>query len=251
MTKDTLSDYPISLYVAKYWVHHLQLCNGSDQEALLPSTMRLLEDGSSQYAALYQLRPLPLYMTRVWDEPISPALCMCSELGYTEGVHSLLIEHNASVDLVDKDGWTALHLASSEGHHDIAALLIEHNASVDLVEKDGRTALHLALSKGHRDIAALLIEHNASVDLVSKNGWTALHLASSKGHCDITGLLIEHNASVDLVNKNGWTALHLASRNGHLEIMMLLLEHKHLLTCASLGKPAGKHQNTNAHLPSK
>jgi hypothetical protein len=127
MTKDTLSDYPISLYAAKYWFHHLQSCDDRDQEALLPSTMCLLEDGSSQQAALSRLHNFNQYWTQSWDEPISPAVCMCAEMGYTEGVRSLLIKHNASVNLVGKYGQTALHLASSNGHPHIARLLIEHN----------------------------------------------------------------------------------------------------------------------------
>jgi hypothetical protein len=133
MTKDTLPDYPISVYAAKYWFYHLRLCNDQDQEDLLPSTMYLLEDGSSQHAALYQLRSHQVYKTCVWDELISPAVCMCSEMGYTEGVHFLILEYHASVDLVNRYGMTALHLALSNGHPDIARLLIEHNASVDLV----------------------------------------------------------------------------------------------------------------------
>ncbi|KAJ7436875.1 hypothetical protein B0H11DRAFT_635890 [Mycena galericulata] len=89
MTKDTLSDYPISLYTARYWLHHLQLCDDQDQEALLPLTMHLLEDGSSQHAALYNLHHFALYGTQAWGRPISP-LCMCSEIGYTEGMAGLL-----------------------------------------------------------------------------------------------------------------------------------------------------------------
>jgi hypothetical protein len=120
MTKATLPDYPISLYAAEYWFHHLRLCNDWDQKALLPSTMHLLEDGSSQHAALYRLCPIPRYRTCDWDEHISPALCMCSEIGYTEGVHFLLIERSTSVNQATKDGQTALHLALSNGHLDIA-----------------------------------------------------------------------------------------------------------------------------------
>jgi hypothetical protein len=119
MNEDTLPEYPMSLYAAEYWFHHLRLCDQPDQEALFPLTMVLLEDGSSQHAALYQLRPL-WYQTRVWEGPISPALCMCSEIGYTEGVHFLLIERSASVDQATEDRVTALHLASSNGHLNIA-----------------------------------------------------------------------------------------------------------------------------------
>jgi hypothetical protein len=86
-TKDALLDYPISSYAAKYWFHHLRLCDDQDQDALLPMTMRLLDDGSSQHAVLYKLGPFPWYKPHVWDGPISPAVCMCSEIGYTEGVY--------------------------------------------------------------------------------------------------------------------------------------------------------------------
>ncbi|KAJ7496262.1 hypothetical protein B0H11DRAFT_858116 [Mycena galericulata] len=225
MTKDTLPHYPMSLYAAKYWYDHLRLCDDPDQEALLPSTMRLLEEGSSQHVALYKLYQYNWSDTPVWDVPISPAMCMCSEMGYTDGVRTLLIEHNASVDLACKDGWTALHIASENGHLEIARLLIEHNASVDLACKDGWTALHLASENGHLEIARLLIEHTASVDPLTIDGWTALHFASRNGHLEIARLLIEHTASVDPLTIDGWTALHLASRNGHLEIVRLLIEH--------------------------
>ncbi|KAF7358498.1 HET-domain-containing protein [Mycena venus] len=224
MTGKTLLDYPISLYAAEYWFHHLQLCDSWDQEALLPSTMHLLEDGSSQYAALYQLRPLPWYMIRVWHGPISPAVCMCSKIGYTAGVQSLLIKHSTSVDQADKDGRAALHQASSEGHLDTAQLLIEHSASVDQPDKDGCTALHLASSKGHLNIVQLLIECNASVDQADKDGRAALHKASSQGYPNIVQLLLEHNTSVNQADKDGRTALHLASSKGHLDIMQLLTE---------------------------
>jgi ankyrin repeat protein len=225
LTEDTHPNYPISLYAAQYWFHHLHLCDYQDQKGLFPSTMRLMEDGSSQYIALYRLHHVGWYGTHLWDIPVSPAVCVCSQLGYIEGVRCLLIEWNASVNLVDKYGQTALHLALSNGHLNIARLLIERNASVNLVHKYGRTALHLASSKGHLDIARLLIEHNASVDLVNKYDQTALHLASSNCHLDIARLLIECNACVDLVDKDGQTELHLALSKGHLDIARLPIEH--------------------------
>ncbi|KAF7358495.1 P-loop containing nucleoside triphosphate hydrolase protein [Mycena venus] len=225
MTKKTFPDYPMSLYAAKYWVHHLQLCDNWDQEALLPSTMHLLEDGSSQYTALYQLYHFDPYQPwQSWGRLISP-LSLCSTMGYTAGVGSLLIKHNASVDQADEDGTTALHLASSQGHLDIVQLLIEHSASADQADKDGKTALHLALSWGHLDIVQLLIEHSASVDQADNYGTTLLHLASSKGYHDVGQLLIEHSTSVNQADKDGRTALHRASSMGHLNIVQLLMEH--------------------------
>ncbi|KAF7358512.1 HET-domain-containing protein [Mycena venus] len=245
MTKETLPHYPMSLYAAEYWFYHLQLCDNWDQETLLPSTMHLLEDGSSQYAALYQLRPLPWYMIHVWDEPISPAICMCSEIGYTAGVQSLLTKHSTSVNQADKDGWTALHRALSKGRLDIAQLLIECSTFVDQANKDGWITLHYALSKDHLDIAQLLIECSTSINQADKHGWTTLHLASSKGHLNIVQLLMKHSASVNQADKDGWTALHLASSGGHLNIAQLLIE------CSASVNQADKDGWTALHLASR
>jgi hypothetical protein len=197
ITQDTLSDYPFALYAAKYWLHHIQLCDDQNQDKLLPSILCLLEDESSQYSAFYQLHYFNFYGSWPQADPIPPSLCVCSEMGYIEGVRSLLIRQNASVDQATEDGRTALHLALENGHLDIARLLIEHNASVDQATKDGQTALHLASLGGHLNIVRLLIEHNASVSLATNNGWTARHLATNKGHSNIARLLLEHSASVD------------------------------------------------------
>ncbi|KAJ6582574.1 ankyrin repeat-containing domain protein [Mycena vulgaris] len=249
MTQDTLPDYPISLYAAKYWPHHPRLCDDRDQEALISSTMHLLEDGSSQHAALYQLRRFTPYRTQVWGRPIS-ALCMCSEMGYTEGVRFLLIKYSTAIDQTTKDGKTALHSAVRSGHLDVTQLLIEHSASVDQTTKDARlhsisqhglvasasasvdqaendgwTALHFAARSGRLSLGQLLIAHSASVDQAASNGCTALHFPSVGSHLDVAQLLIEHSAYVDQAENNGWTALHFATQSGRLNVAQLLIEH--------------------------
>ncbi|KAF7358499.1 HET-domain-containing protein [Mycena venus] len=243
MTKDTLQDYPISLYAANYWLYHLQLSVNQDKEALLPLTMCPLENGSSRYTALYHLYSFMPWYWQGWNRAILP-LCICSAMGYTAGVHSLLIEHSTFVDHAGQDGKTALHLASRWGHLAIVQLLIEHSASVSQVDKDGKTALHLALSWGHLDIAQLLIEHSTSVDQADKGGKTVLHLASSEGHLDIVQLLIKHCTSVDQADNDGTTALHLASKKGDLDIVQLLIKHS-----ASVNQ-ADKYGITALHLAS-
>jgi ankyrin repeat protein len=53
---------------------------------------------------------------------------MALEGGHLDIVQ-LLIEHNASINNPDKDGWTVLHQASLRGYFDMVQLLIEHHAS--------------------------------------------------------------------------------------------------------------------------
>jgi ankyrin repeat protein len=171
----------------------------------------------------------------------------------------LLLKNGAKIDLQNKKGQTALHLASQRGHLDFMELLLNRGAVVDVPDKDGFTPLHLAISKVERRAAELLLKHGANIDLQNNKRQTALHLALQHSHPNIIPLLLENGANVDaqdddnstplhqaisradvelsrvqllldrctkidLRNNKGQTALHLASQHGRLNIMRLLLE---------------------------
>ena len=140
----------------------------------------------------------------------------------------------ARISIKDKDGNTALILASKNGHTDIVKLLFQKGADLENQNKDGSTALMLASDNGHTEIVKILVEphiwNGASLNVQDKNGNTALILASKNGHTDIVELLLEKGAPpgcphLDMQqNKNGETALMLASDNGQTETVRLLVE---------------------------
>ncbi|KAF8217377.1 ankyrin repeat-containing domain protein [Mycena galopus ATCC 62051] len=274
MTDDTLPDYPISLYAAKYWFHHLQLCDDRGQKALLPSTMHLLEDGSSQYAAFCQL----------WGRAASP-LCMCSEMGYIEGVRYLLVEHNTSGDLATRYGGTALDIASEKGHLDIGMLLIEHkaavnwaNASIEGVkfllkcgadvnaigaslgqfqvsfilnwetDRHNNMPLHDVSAQGRTDVVQLLVESGADVNAISNNDRTALHQASINGHINVVKYLVKRGANINAIDKDRKTALHDASAEGHTDIVKFLVERGAYVNASRRHKTALHLASSNGHI---
>ncbi len=102
-------------------------------------------------------------------------------------------------------------------------LLLEHNADPNLQNKDGITALHLASLAGKKYIVERLLKHNGDPNLQTKNGETSLHWVSIIDKKEIVELLLEHNADPNLQNYNGNTALHLASQS-NTEIIKLLQE---------------------------
>ena len=64
-----------------------------------------------------------------------------------------------------RKGRTALHVASFEGHIEVASTLISKaSALLHQVDNDGRTALHLAAVNGHRDLLTILIGQGADID---------------------------------------------------------------------------------------
>ena len=56
----------------------------------------------------------------------------------------LLIELGAGVDVVQNEGWTALHAATLAGHTRVAQYLLDHGADLNAKTKYGQTAVGIA-----------------------------------------------------------------------------------------------------------
>jgi hypothetical protein len=83
------------------------------------------------------------------------------------------------LNLGDRDGQTALHLAASKGHYDVLDLLVGFGADVNAVSNDGRTPLHVAAAAGDDAIVALLVLKGANAAARDKEGKTPLDLATT------------------------------------------------------------------------
>lgn len=140
--------------------------------------------------------------------------------------HLHIIELFASKQVIDlneqKDGWSALMIASQCGWFKIAEFLLQHGTKVDLQNQFGSTSLMLASQEGHLNIVHLLIANGADIDKKNDDGVTSLVSASSKGHQSIVEILVEKGANVNIRGKNNETALISAIYNGHTGVVKLL-----------------------------
>ncbi|KAI4463924.1 ankyrin repeat and sterile alpha motif domain-containing protein 1 [Holotrichia oblita] len=143
----------------------------------------------------------------------------------TEDIVRLLLEHDASTNIVDTKGSTPLHLAAWSGNADIARLLLRGHSmcNVNLTNKDDETALHCAAQYGHTDVVKLLLEYSCDPLIRNKRGETALDLAAQYGRSVVEVLL---KAGVDVnIRTHAGTALHEAALCGKSEVVRTLLEH--------------------------
>jgi ankyrin repeat protein len=62
----------------------------------------------------------------------------------------------------DECGLTPLHLASQQGHLNLARFLVKHGANAAAQDERGSTPLHLASQQGHLNLARFLVKHGAS-----------------------------------------------------------------------------------------
>lgn len=109
------------------------------------------------------------------------------------------LETGMSVDaLRPSDGWSPLIAASFYKKTEIAKLLLEKDATVNLQDKYGKTALMQAAAMGAQDIVTMLLQYGADPNLQDHNGRTALMEAYSKNQAKIAEILKAAGADPNL-----------------------------------------------------
>jgi ankyrin repeat protein len=138
----------------------------------------------------------------------------------------LLISRGASLEALDNDRCTPLHVAAHKGRVFIIKLLIERGVHMDAVDDRQRTPLHVAAYARQNCTAQLLIENGAPLDVVDDNHYTPLHVAIRRGMESIADLLIKHDMALDVVagHRYSWTLLHCAASSGMDSIAKILIE---------------------------
>jgi glycerophosphodiester phosphodiesterase len=106
----------------------------------------------------------------------------------------LLVDAGVDINWQDEMGETALHVAARFGHAECARLLldgtVDQKVDVELVEKAfAWTPLHIASVDGHLQVAELLVAAGAEINKPDASGWTAREHAALRGHMDIAEFL--------------------------------------------------------------
>ena len=146
-------------------------------------------------------------------------------------VIKLLIDSGADTNVLDNDGYSAMHHASMTGRLEVIKLLYEvmGQGIFSLQNHTGSTPLTLASQSGHIDVARLCVEFGsqASIELTDNEGMTALLSAIQTrniNNYDVIKLLIDSGADTNVLDNDGYSAMHHASMTGRLEVIKLLYE---------------------------
>lgn len=105
-----------------------------------------------------------------------------------------VIDLGVDINFQDKDGFSALHIASMEGNKDAAEYLLKNGSNVLLKSDTGRTALHMAAAYDRSDLISILVNHGATVNINDSFGDTPTDLALSSNNIQIVKELIGYGA---------------------------------------------------------
>jgi ankyrin repeat protein len=133
-----------------------------------------------------------------------------------------LFGQGAPLDAIN--GWTALMIATIEGHVEVVRALLERGAQVSARNNKGWTALRFAVSMDETEILQMLLDAGADANIADHEGTTALMQAAGENSRESLKMLLDAGADPHIKDHNQQTALRIAQQQGHTEIIKLLTE---------------------------
>ena len=174
------------------------------------------------------------------SQPGNRTPMMEAVVAYKKGHVKVLLEHEASVNLLDNDGWSAVHSAAELGNTDILKFFGSSRLSESMHSKWLRrysvvagehkllscspSLLHMASS--YLDTLDYILQNipTIGIDCRDDNGQTVLHLAAFEGAIDSVQNLLAKGADVHAATLDGKLALHLAALQSPATIAAILLD---------------------------
>ena len=135
----------------------------------------------------------------------------------------------AALDKRNNYGWTALMMASRNGHPMVAATLLQQRqADINARNRMGASALTLAARGGHIQIVRQLIEAGSDLSCSGNSHeceFTPLLAAAQHGHDAVLRFILDRGCDVNYrTPSSGLSALMLAALNGHMKTAQILVE---------------------------
>lgn len=134
------------------------------------------------------------------------------------------LDAGVPIDLLDKDGLTAMHWACARPDNAMFELLLELGMPVDARSDEGTTALMQIAQGGQVDKAEFVLDRGGDVNAMDARGFAALHRCAEAGDLAMVRLFLNRGANPD-IEANGHTARRIAESREHADVVALIDEH--------------------------
>ncbi|XP_053568721.1 NF-kappa-B inhibitor epsilon, partial [Bombina bombina] len=165
------------------------------------------------HIALYFTSLLPKEILDIQNDLYQTALHLAVYLNQVKVVQALVWK-GANLELQDRRGDTALHVACENQYLDCARSLLQGPngpQNLQLQNWKGRTCLHIATLARDKSLISLLLQSGAEINVQEgTSGKTSLHMAVEMLDPNVLVHLLQYRPQVDAVMFNGCTPLHLA-----------------------------------------
>jgi ankyrin repeat protein len=222
-------------------VLHLAAMQGTEPLALMMMDRKAnvnLEDYNGKtplhYACANALPSMALLLisrranVNALDDQGATALFSVTQGDGSDRVLHVLLHNNASVNVRNHVGRSALHVAANTGNLSLAQALLDAKASVNCTDNTNSTPLHCVAEArvgNQLGIVQLLLQSKAQIDARTDSGQTALCYAvqhRTRDEQPLTRLLLRHRASGGIVTNDGKTVMHYAIKNSSVSLQLLV-----------------------------
>lgn len=121
-------------------------------------------------------------------------------------IAKLLLENGADPNVYDEDDCTPL-MIGLQFDSKFAECILDYPIDINFRNKEGNTALMIASVENHISIVERLLKLGANPNIQNNKGYTALMLATGYNNVEIINLLLLNDADVNLQNNQGHTVL--------------------------------------------
>ena len=156
----------------------------------------------------------------------------------------MILSANQDVlNMIDRNGMTALHVACERNSIDLVTMLLSQGADVNIADRHGVTPLHVACHDQDADSAVIgdLIRSGSRVDVYDSHGLTPLHILCARGRYNVIRDIFrmssneyllprERSSTLDIrgalhfADAKGWNVSHFASSSNNIELLGLLID---------------------------
>ena len=135
---------------------------------------------------------------------------------------SRLVTIGVSINECDKNGSSALHVALTSKHPELAEWIVKHGGNVSLADNLGQTPLHIAATNDYTSLATKLLEAGASAGVRDNDGNTPLSVVSKRGNSKLCCELVHYGAKID-DTVSLFACLSNAAKAGNVSLLSRLL----------------------------
>lgn len=124
-----------------------------------------------------------------------------------ETIDEFLTNNTKGINELLPEGYCIV-VEAVRGGKEVVELCVEHEADVNVVDKDKISALHFAVLLKQKDTVEYLISKGANVNAQNKFGTTPLLIAVSNKLNELVDILLNAGADVKISNNDGYNVLH-------------------------------------------
>ena len=139
-------------------------------------------------------------------KPPNAELLDAAAVGDADRVKTAL-QNGADIEARDDHERTALLLAATHDHIDVASVLIAHGADPNAIDDRHDTPWLVTGVTGSVAMLEVLLPANPDLTIRNRFGGVAVIPASHRGHVDYVRRVVQTAIDINHVNDPGWTAL--------------------------------------------